>query len=145
MNINGYIKKQAINKETEKYNIKIKVIDIDYYRDYSICNIQVLNKNDTTILLDSRRKEKSLYLTNNEEDEEDIVKFYSYAYELNDNELKVIQGENKKISIKFSYYYNYREDISLGEMRFNDIIIDYNKYKNNEIEEENIKTISVDL
>lgn len=142
LNINGYIGKEKVDKEIEKYDLKIKIEDIDFYRDYSICNIQVLNKTEKEILLDSQKNENSVFITNGD-DEEDEVKFNSYIYELPEVQLRIVKGENKNISIKFNYLY--RGETEFGKICFNNIIMDYSKYKTNEIQEEDIKMIEIDI
>lgn len=138
LNIDGYITKKNINKEIEKEKITIKVIDIDFFRDYSICNVQVFNKTNNEILLDTREKENTVYMTDKKE-----VKYSSYISELNEEELRVLSGENKNIEIKFNCIY--RENTIIKKLVFTNIVMNYDNYINNRVEEKEIKKIEVEI
>lgn len=137
LNINGYINKIKIGKEVEKDNIRINIIDIDFYMDYSICNFQVENNTNEDILLDSR-KEESVFYTDTKE-----MQYKAYLNECSENELKVLKKENKKISLKFSN--TYKDDVIIDKISFCNIIVNYNKYIKDELEKEDVKKIEIEI
>jgi len=136
LNINGYIARKKIEKELEKDNIKIKVMSMDFFRDYTVCNIQVFNKTDSEILLDTRDKENTVYLTDKKE-----VKYNSYINELNEEEIRVLLGEKKDIKIKFNCIY--RENLSIKKLSFDNIIMNYENYTINNIEDKDAIKIEI--
>lgn len=137
LNINGYVKKKSVNKEIQRDNIKIRIVDINYFKDYSICNIQVFNKTEEEILLDTRDKNNTVYLV-----DKNKVQYNSYINELDETQLTVKKGEQKDIAIKFNC--NYRENLVIQKISFNNIIMNYNRYQVNQIGEEDVKTIEVE-
>lgn len=136
LNINGYITRKKVNKELEKENIKIKIDSMDFFRDYTICNIQIFNKTDNEILLDTRDNEDTVYLIDKKD-----VKYNSYISELNEEELRVLSGENKDMKIKFNCIY--RENLSIKKLVFNNVIYNYNSYISNNVEDKDIKKIEI--
>lgn len=137
LNINRYIKRMKIDKEIEKYGIRIKVDSIDFFCDYSIGNIKVLNKTGKEILIDSGEKNNNVFLT-----DKNGVKFESFINELEETKIKVLKGENKNISIKFNCVY--RKSLKITKMSFNNVIVDYEGDKE-KIKKDNIKKIEVNI
>lgn len=138
LNINRYIKKVNVNKEIERYGIKIKIVDIDFFNEYSVCNIKVLNKTEQEIMIDSGEKNDTVFFTDKND-----VKFNSFINELDESKIRILKGENKDISIKFNCVY--REKLKIDKVTFGNIIMNYNKYKENTLEENDIKNIEVNV
>lgn len=123
LNINKYIGKDDLNKETEHNGIKIKVVEASMYTDYTIYTFEVTNDSNRTILLDDLSNIDTMYLETNSG-----VKYSSYSHELTQEELKVGISEKKKISIK--YYSKYISTKKIDKMVFSKVILDYEKLKN---------------
>lgn len=123
LNINKYIGKDDLNKETEHNGIKIKVVEASMYTDYTIYTFEVTNDSNRTILLDDLSNIDTMYIETN-----NGVKYSSYSHELTQEELKVGISEKKKISIK--YYSKYISTKKIDKMVFSKVILDYEKLKN---------------
>ena len=138
LNISGYIKKEEIAKEDESQNITITVDNLEYYRDYLICNISVFNQTYNDILLDSLQSPETITLTDDSD-----VEFTFYNDELNEIEVKIYKGELTQISLKFNVVY--RENLDMRQINFKNIIKNYEKYEANQLEETDIMNLEIDI
>lgn len=138
LNINSYIGRKEIGKETKTSNITINVISKDMYMDYEIYNIEVKNENENTILLDTKTNTKSVYLSDTND-----LQYSAYMYEIDDIFLKLEKGISRRISIKFNKVYN--PDRVIRGINFTDIVLDYEDYLKNKSEEYTKKTIMVEV
>lgn len=138
LNISGYVKKEEINAEEQKQNITITVDNLEYYRDYLVCNISVFNQTDNDILLDSLENAENITLMDRNE-----VEFTYYNDELDESEIKVYKGQLMQISLKFNVVY--RENLDIRKINFKNIIKNYEKYQLNTLEESDITNIEIDI
>lgn len=138
LNISGYVKKEEINAEEQKQNITITVDNLEYYRDYLVCNISVFNQTDNDILLDSLENAENITLMDSNE-----VEFTYYNDELDESEIKVYKGQLMQISLKFNVVY--RENLDIRKINFKNIIKNYEKYQLNTLEESDITNIEIDI
>lgn len=124
LNINSFINSETIMKEYEKNQIKFKIHSVETYLDYEIYEIEVTNNRLKQIILDTREKDNSVYVKNN-----DGLNIEALLYENREDEFQVQPGETKKIRIKFNNTYNGNKKIvAVG---FSDIVIDKDLYANN--------------
>lgn len=100
LNINNYIGRKEINKKTEKNNIIAKVISKDTYMDYEKYNIQIDNNSDKNVMLDNLEESDTIYLQDSKE-----VKYNSYNYKIQRNDMIINKGMKKNIEITFSNGY----------------------------------------
>lgn len=121
LNINNYIKRDEIKKEAENNGIKIKVNSIDQYKDYQIYNFTVENKTNKNILVNTNTRTNSVYLVDANNN-----MWSSQMYEISVNQLEVIAGGSKNISIKFGK--NYNPDLGITGVVFSDIVPDSTQY-----------------
>ena len=138
LNIFGYIKKQEVNKENNVNNINIKVNNFEYYKDYVICNLNIFNETDKNVLVSSLKNSKDIKII-----DENDVEFSFYSNELNELNVMLYSGQNKEISIKFNI--SYREDLKFKQINFNNIIKDYDKFKNGEIDNSDVMDMQIKL
>lgn len=132
LNINSYIGRTMINKKSEDEKLSIKVTKVDSYLDYEIYTMNIQNKTNKNLLLDSRRKTSTCYI----EDELDN-KFEAFLYENKEEDLSLKPNEMKTIKIKFSD--SYRTNLKIKSINFIDIV-DSDKYRNNSnVESESFK------
>lgn len=92
--------------------------------DYEIYTIEVTNNTDNTILLDTKTKQKSAYITSTSG-----TTYSAFMYELEDVYLTVASNVTKTISIKFNKIYS--PNIKIEEMTFTDIVPNLEEYKTN--------------
>lgn len=140
LNINSYVGRRDINKSAEKDNISITVNTKDIYMDYEIYNIKVQNSSDKTIILDSKRNEKTAYITGS-----NSTTYSAFMYEVNDFYLNIKPRIYRNINIRFNKIYNAK--IKSETMSFTDIISDaenYNKLQNKR-DYKDILKITIDL
>lgn len=124
LNINSFINSETIMKEYEKNQIKFKIHSVETYLDYEIYEIEVTNNRLKQIILDTREKDNSVYVKNN-----DGLNIEALLYENREDEFQVQPDETKKIRIKFNNTYNGNKKIvAVG---FSDIVIDKDLYANN--------------
>lgn len=135
LNINNYIGRTEINKTNEKNSIEIKVISKDTYMDYEIYNLQVNNKSEKNIILDTLQNSDTIYLQDEKE-----IKYKAYNYKLQANDITINQGTKKNIEITFSNGYttgrkieylvfsklisNYRNDVDINNQETYTFYID---------------------
>lgn len=135
LNINNFIGKRTINKSKILNNINVNVKEVYVYMDYEIYNIEIKNNSNKTILLDSKEKTNTMFVTDDNNN-----KYVSYNYEISDIDLLVNQNSSKNIRIKFSKAYN--SNLKTTKIVFSDIITDYNIYKDNK---NNIQRAKVEI
>ena len=123
LNINSYIVREKINKENQVSNIKIEVIQKDIYREYEVYKVKVTNNTENTILLDSRQDTKSVYLEG-----DNNKKYQAFMYEVMDTKLVINKEQEKTMDIRFNKVYS--NNIQMEKMVLEDIILDYEAYKN---------------
>lgn len=137
LNINSYIGKRAVNKEFENDKIKIIIENVKVYMDYQLYNIKVYNKTTNPIMLDTKQKTNTMYIT----DENDI-KYMALGYEIADDMLKILGNNSNKLEIKYNISYSSRKKIN--KMTFKDIILNYDEYMNvNDKEKYNKEQINI--
>ena len=116
LNINNFIGKKDINKSEIKNNINIEVKEVYIYIDYEIYNINIYNDNLNNVLLDTRKRTDTMYVTDNKNNN-----YASYNYEISDTDLSISSKTSKKLNIKFSKGYNSR--LTTEKLTFGDINI----------------------
>ena len=125
LDINNYVGKKSINKSTEKENIKIMVTDVDTYMDYEIYNLIIENNSDNKIMLDTGNDSKNVYLLDSND-----MKYYFYNNEIIENQMIISSKYKTNVKIKFSNKYSSNRKIE--QLVFSKLILDYDKYKENE-------------
>lgn len=121
LNINGFINKKNLNRENTSNDINIIVKSVYMYMDYEIYNVEIKNDSNYKILLDTRSKTNTMYVT-----DDNSNKYIAYNYELSNDDLIVNAKSNREINIKF--YKGYNSNINTKKMVFSDIVINYNQY-----------------
>lgn len=123
LNINNYIGKNLLNKETTKNNITIKVINRNIYMDYEMYDLEVKNNTENDILLDTKENLESMYIKDTKN-----VKYSSYSHEISLADLYVQKGQKRNLKIK--YYSSYNSGKKIKEIGFSNVIMEYNKEDN---------------
>lgn len=137
LNINNYIGKNLLNKETTKNNITIKVINRNIYMDYEIYDLEVKNNTENDILLDTKENLESMYIKDTKN-----VKYSSYSHEISLADLYVQKGQKRNLKIK--YYSSYNSGKKIKEIGFSNVIMEYNK-EDNTINREKIQELKVSI
>lgn len=135
INLNGYLGKEMINKNAENDSIGVEIIKVDKYLDYQIYTINIQNKTNRNVMMDTRRKTNSCYVMDKKEN-----KFSALLYENKDEDLSLKPKEVKTIRIKFSVAN--RENLEIKSINFTDIVDSDEYSKNANIEG---KTFTVDI
>ncbi len=127
LNLNSYLGREQINIKSEDDNFSVQVVNVDRYLDYEIYTLNIQNKTEETMLLDTRRKTNTCYV-------EDKLgnKFEALLYENSDNDLEFAAKEMKTIQIKFSD--SYREGLEIKSINFTDIVNSSEYSQDTEIE-----------
>lgn len=136
LNVNSYVKRIKINRETQQNEINIKVNYKDIYMNYERYNMTIKNNNVNNIFLDTKNNVNSMYI----EDKEGI-KYPAVTNEIDKNDLKFIAGEEKTLSIK--YYSSYISTKTIYRLNFSNVILDSDKYTS--MENENQVKIIVNI
>lgn len=123
INLNGYLGKTIIGKKVEDDNIAINVAKVDKYLDYEIYTVNIQNKTNKNILLDAKRKNKTCFV-----EDKNNNKFEAVLYENTDDDLDFQANETKTIKIKFNI--TNRVGLEIKSINFTDIV-DKVEYKNN--------------
>ena len=61
LNINGYRDSKTLDVKTEKANVEINIKKIYFYMDYAIVDLNINNKRQTPILIDSKNESGNIY------------------------------------------------------------------------------------
>lgn len=127
LNLNSYLGRKQINVYDEDNNLSVQVVMVDRYLDYEIYTLNIQNKTDNTILLDTKRDTGSCYVVDSKENN-----FEAVLYENSDEDLEFSPKEMKTIQIKFSD--SYREGLKIKSINFTDIVNSEEFARNNTIE-----------
>lgn len=119
LNINSFINRETINKSISKNNVTVKINYVDVYQDNYIYNITINNKNNNTIVLDTRKNTNSTYVENGYG-----AQFAALLYENLDKDLIISPNVEKTIQIKFNI--SYRNNINIKSLVFSDVVLDIN-------------------
>ena len=122
ININSFIYSKQINQEKEVNGIKVKIISEEIYLENEKFNIQIENSTDKDILIDTNKKEKSVYVVS-----ESNVTYGSNISEIA-NTLKKIPS-NFYGTYKLQFNKSYISGAKTLGIVFSDIVPDYTKYK----------------
>lgn len=136
LNINNYIGKTEINKTAKERDIEINIASKDTYMDYEIYNIQISNNSDKNIMLDTLVNNDTIYLQDS-----NGIKYYSYNYRLQKNDMIINKGLKKNIEITFSN--GYMSSRKIKNLVFSELILDYKG--NNNIDNQDVYTFNVEI
>ena len=120
LNINGFIKKQELNKKITQENIEIEVIDRQIYMDYEIYNFKAKNNTGNTVFLNNFYEPQSLYITDNNN-----VKHYAYTNEIIESDFLLQNNYSSQFKIKYNN--PYVSDREIKKVVFKNVILDYRK------------------
>ena len=115
LNINGYIGREQINKKGEIEPITATISVCDNYMEYQNYTIRLKNNTDQTIILDTKQKSKSMYVTDDKNN-----KFEPIIYENAEDDFILEPQEAKTIQIKFNVAY--RQNLNITSVNFTDIV-----------------------
>lgn len=100
LNINKFIGKENINKQSTVNDVTINVKTKKVYMDYEIYDFEVVNNTNEEIIIANLKETNSVYVQDKNE-----VKYSWYNYEIIDREITIISGLKQEISIKFNKLY----------------------------------------
>ena len=121
LNINSYINSKQLNIEKTLNNLTIIVEKVDCYKDNYIFTFKLKNENNYKIILDTRERTDTTYLTNNKDKQ-----YIALLYENIKQDLIINPKEEKQIKIKFNV-------INANEAKINKIVFsDITFIENNE-------------
>lgn len=115
VNVNGFITRKDEYKENESNSIFAEVSTVDIYIEKQIYTLNLKNKTNERIMLDTRKSTKTTYLT-----DVNNVKTYALLYENKEEDLILEPQESKTIQIKFNE--TYRNDLPIKEITFSNIV-----------------------
>ena len=127
LNLNSYIGRKQLNAKNEDDNLSVQVEMVDRYLNYEIYTLNVQNKTDKNILLDTKRDTGSCYVVDSIGN-----KFEALLYENSDEDLEFSPKEMKTIQITFSDAY--REGLQIKSINFVDIVDSDEYFENRDIE-----------
>lgn len=116
LNVNRYIGRKHIDKETNKNNIRFNINYIDIFKDYEVYNLTVSNLNNFSIVLDNLTSVDSTYIETSKE-----TKVNCSNYEAGKNSFEFEKGVSKNIKLKF--YKQYNKEITDEKMIFSKAIL----------------------
>lgn len=135
LNIDGYIGRKEIYKQSSNDIIEISAQISDIYMNYEVYTFNIKNNTDEKIILDTRENTKTAFLVDSLGNN-----FYSLLYENKKSDLILDPQEMKTIKIKFNDAY--RDNIEIKEINFQNIV-KYEKYNQNSDVESN--TLKIEL
>jgi len=138
LNINGYVGKVNLNVKGNNNYFSLNIKETDIFMEYSLYKLIVTNGSENDILLDTQRNDNTICLFDSQG-----VKYYSYIYELTQDDLLIKAGETKEIEIKFNNAY--RENINIEKMVFSDIVLNYEEYINKQGNYSDVKKLEIEI
>lgn len=137
LNISSFVGK--IDKDSIKTanGIDIKIKNIKVYLNYLIYTLEVKNNTDTSILLDSKKKNNETYL----QDRSGAV-YPALLHENTNEDLLIKANQEKEVKIKFSCIY--QESTKLYGLVFSKVISNYEQYKQNAEKYEDFYQIEIE-
>lgn len=138
MNINQLIYAKDINKSNESDGVEITVLRQYIYKDYEEYSLEINNKTDKEIMIDSREKNKGVYVV-----ESDNATYRAFLNEIATNLYNVPSYFSREYKIKFNKMY--KTGVTAEKIVFTQIVPDYELFKNQqEVEKKRIK-VEVEL
>lgn len=128
LNINSLITTNEINKKTEQNGILVTVAKQEIYIDYEIYKINVKNNTNKEICMDTKKSTKSVYAVGS-----DNVKYTAFTNEISSSLYEIIAYGSRTYNLKINKKYN--ASIRTKKITFTDIVEDYEKYKNGNVQE----------
>ena len=132
LNLNSYIGRKQINAKNEDDNLYVQVGMVDRYLDYEVYTLNIQNKTDKSIIVDTRRDTDTCYVVDSLGN-----KFEAVLYENKSEDLEFSPKEMKTIQIRFSDAY--REGLQIKSINFTDVVDSEEYSLNNEIEGSSFK------
>lgn len=138
LNLNSYIGREKINKQQTINDITITVISKDIYMNYETYNIKVENKTNNTMLLDTKKDTKSVYVTGS-----NTTKYSVYMHEIDDIFLTIKPRLYRNLKLKVNKLYN--TEIKSEKITFTDIVPNIEDYKQSNNKKEYNDTIKLEI
>lgn len=140
INLNGYIGRQIIEKETVYSGIRVKLLYKDIYSEYETYKIEMENTTTNTILMDTQENVKTMYL---ESDEQNT--YNAHSHEVDKTQLTIEPNQTKVVTIPFNKLYS--NQAIIRKVVFSDVILNYEEYMTVENKKQYIKrgTISIEI
>ena len=138
LNINSFIYKKEINKQAEVDGIKIIIVSQQVYKENEKYEIKIENNTNKRILIDTREKNKSVYLVGNNN-----VSYDSYISEISSVLYEIPANFYRTYEIKFNKIYS--SGTTTKGIVFSDIVADYEKYEQNPEEVKDRVKITVNI
>lgn len=127
LNINGFIKKQEINKEQTINEIQIIIKNKKVYRSYEQYRISIKNNTENTISISDGQNSEDIFLLDKND-----TKYVSFLHEIPIYDLSIDSKRTKELDITFNKMYDtYR---IIEKMQFNNICLN---------QEDNTKTTMI--
>lgn len=137
LNIGEFVDETNISRKTSIKDIEVQVNKKKTFINYAIYNFKIKNNTDKTILLSDYSDSKQICLLS-EYDSENI----SYLNEVPITNLIINSGEEKVIDIKFDK--GYGSGAKTDKIKFKNIYLDYNEYKQNP-NDENLEKVEIEI
>ena len=140
LNINSYIGRKYFSKTQQQNGIKITIMYKDIFKEYENYEIKCENTTASSIALDSKEKNESIYLVGSNDRH-----YNAYTYEIEDTRLVIPSRTTKNISIRFNKIYS--NQVVMRKMELSDIILNYETYENTQNKKtyENRTRMSIEL
>ena len=117
LNISSFVKREQINKEKEEKNINVRVLNIDYYIDYTKVTLNVTNNATTKMEIDLKQDPQTLTIEDN-----NGTKFTSNISEMSISELMVDAGTSRNITLQFQV--GYRTDLKIRNITLQKMFVE---------------------
>ena len=123
LNINKYIGKEKIQKETTRNNLTIHITEVSRHMDYEIYKVKIINNSNSTVMLCDENNKNSIYLL-----DDNNLQYSVYTHEIAEASLKISPTETKEIELKF--YNKYGTEKTIENIVFSKVILNLEEYEN---------------
>ena len=137
ININGFIKRNNIDKSIIVNNIEVVVNSQKIYKNYEVYNLIIRNRSDKTIALTNEKNGKDICIV-----DENNVEYQALLNDTSIDQLKLRSAFEKNIDIKFNKIYdNYKV---IKKIKLKNVIMDYEKYLQNN-KDKSVETTEIEI
>lgn len=139
INISGFVDKENYSNTQGSYeNINVKITAISDYMDYEIVEMQIENKSEKSIMLDSKENTDTAYIIDSNGNRN-----YALLNENVDDDLIISANSSKEISVKFAK--PYQSELSTRKICYSNIVLDYDIFTSSNEDYNNYGSIEIQL
>ena len=135
LNISGYIGRTVLGNSATRQGVEITAVHKDIFMDYQLYQLEIRNRSDNNILLNSFDRASTIFIQDQNEN-----RFNSQLHEIDNNLLHVERNSIGRLNIRFNKMHGTAREVN--SINFTNIIMEAQRYVQQGISEtESIRII----